>query len=102
MHLPWKASPSATKQSNYGIYKASIARGEGVAFETVRITADTRELALEVAIKAAAADEVFTALIDLISMEIKGHTLMSRLQFSNEGRSLAEKITAAISKHKGV
>lgn len=49
----------------------------------------------------AASFELFEALIDLVSLEIKGHTLMSRLEFSSEGRALAEKITRAIAKATG-
>lgn len=45
----WKASHSAQKQSNYGKYKAGVHRGEGMGFQSVTITADTPEIALEIA-----------------------------------------------------
>lgn len=57
-HRPWIAGHAAQKQSNYGKYKAGLHRGEGKAFESVTITADTPELALEMARRAACYDEL--------------------------------------------
>lgn len=59
---PWKISYRAQKQSNYGKYKAGLFRGEGKELEVVNITADTGELALEIARNAAAAHELLDAL----------------------------------------
>lgn len=35
-------------------------------------------------------------------LEVKGHALIDRLQFSEEGRALSAKITAAIAEAKGL
>jgi hypothetical protein len=49
----------------------------------------------------AAAPELLDALESLSHLEIKGHALIDRLQFSDEGRALSDKITRAIAKAKG-
>lgn len=48
-----------------------------------------------------AAPDLLEALIELSSLEVKGHSLLDRLQFSTEGRTLSDKITKAIAKAKG-
>lgn len=56
---PWiayKASPM--KQSNYGRYRTIVYRGEGPDKQSVIITADTPEIAKEIALNAAAAPEL--------------------------------------------
>ncbi len=42
--------------------------------------------------------QLLDALESLASLEVKGHAIIDRLQFSSSGRALAEKITAAIAK----
>lgn len=45
-----------------------------------------------------AAPELLDALISLASIDVKGHSLISRLQFSKSGRAVAAKIEAALDK----
>jgi len=47
-----------------------------------------------------AAPELLAALEALLSMDVKGHSLLDRLQFSTDGRALSEKCLAAIAKAK--
>ena len=61
-HTPWKVTARVQKQSNYGIYKAALHRGEGRAAEFATITAPTPELALEMAHSVANAQELLRAL----------------------------------------
>lgn len=49
----------------------------------------------------AAAPELLEALEALSSLQVRGHALIDRLQFSDEGRELSKKICAAIAKAKG-
>lgn len=56
---------------------------------------------LETANLVAAAPELLEALVDLSQLEVKGHSILDRLQFSETGRALAAKVTAAIMKAKG-
>lgn len=49
----------------------------------------------------AAAPELLAALKALSSLEVRGHALIDRLQFSDEGRALASQITKAIAKATG-
>lgn len=49
----------------------------------------------------AAAPELLEALFELATLEVKGHSLIDRLQFSTEGRELRNKITNAILKATG-
>jgi hypothetical protein len=44
--------------------------------------------------------ELLAALEALSGLQVKGHALIDRLQFSNEGRDLSVKITAAIARAK--
>jgi hypothetical protein len=44
---------------------------------------------------------LYHALKEFSALEVKGHALIDRLQFSEEGRALAQKITAAINKTEG-
>lgn len=67
-YTPWIVSATAQKQSNYGCYKAGLHRGEGKTFESVRITADNPELALEIARNAAAAPELLGVCEMLLGM----------------------------------
>jgi hypothetical protein len=48
-----------------------------------------------------AAPDLLDALESLAHLEVKGHSLIDRLQFSDEGRALSDKITRAIAKAKG-
>ena len=41
-------------------------------------------------------DKLHAALTALSTLEVKGHALMDRLQFSDEGRALAEQINEAL------
>ena len=49
----------------------------------------------------AAAPELLEALKALSGLEVKGHALIDRLQFSETGRALAGKIAEAIAKAEG-
>ena len=49
----------------------------------------------------AAAPELLEALKALSGLEVKGHALIDRLQFSETGRTLAKKIVEAIAKAEG-
>jgi hypothetical protein len=49
-----------------------------------------------------AAPKLLEALEALSSLQVKGHALIDRLQFSEEGRALAVKIAAAIAEAKGL
>ncbi len=46
----------------------------------------------------AAAPDLLEALEALAGLEVKGHALLDRLQFSESGRALSAQITAAIAK----
>jgi hypothetical protein len=48
-----------------------------------------------------ASRELLEALQSLAALEVKGHALISRLQFSDTGRALAAKVDAAIAKATG-
>jgi hypothetical protein len=48
-----------------------------------------------------AAPDLLDALESLAHLQVKGHALIDRLQFSDEGRALSDKITRAIAKAKG-
>ncbi len=49
----------------------------------------------------AAAPELLETLKEFSALEVRGHALIDRLQFSEEGRALAQKITAALSRAEG-
>jgi hypothetical protein len=49
----------------------------------------------------AAAPELLESLQAVLAMDVKGHSLLDRLQFSTEGRALSEKCMGAIAKAKG-
>lgn len=49
----------------------------------------------------AAAPELLEALEAVMSMDVKGHALRERLEFSTSGRELLGKVKAAITKAKG-
>ena len=49
----------------------------------------------------AAAPELLEALELLINMEVKGHALIDRMQFSDKGRAISDKVRAAIAKARG-
>jgi hypothetical protein len=49
----------------------------------------------------AAAPDLLEVLKEFAALEVKGHALIDRLQFSDVGRELASKITAAITKAEG-
>jgi len=48
-----------------------------------------------------AAPDLLEALQSLLNMEVKGHTLLDRLQFSTAGRDIAYTVNAAIAKATG-
>lgn len=49
----------------------------------------------------ASAPDLYDALVALSNLQIKGHSLIHRLQFSDEGRELSEKINSAIRRARG-
>lgn len=48
-HSQWKMNDAPTKQSNFGGYRQVVWRGEGMKYETVRITGDNPDVVQEVA-----------------------------------------------------
>lgn len=48
-----------------------------------------------------AAPDLLEALEELANLEVKGHSIIDRLQFTNAGRALSDKILNAIIKAKG-
>lgn len=85
---PWKAPAS-----QFGYVTAIDNYGNPVTVCTTRTEADARLIA--------AAPDLLEALESLAHLEVKGHALIDRLQFSDEGRALSDKITRAIAKAKG-
>jgi hypothetical protein len=67
--------------------------GNPVTVCTTRTEADARLIS--------AAPDLLDALESLAHLQVKGHALIDRLQFSDEGRALSDKITRAIAKAKG-
>lgn len=49
----------------------------------------------------AAAPDLLAALELIINMQVKGHALIDRLQFSDDGRAISEKVLSAIHKATG-
>jgi hypothetical protein len=60
--------------------------------------ADQRETALANAQLISAAPELLEALRALMALDVKGHALADRLQFSDAGRALLAQCRAAIAK----
>jgi hypothetical protein len=85
---PWHAPAS-----QFGYVTAIDNYGNPITVCTTRTEADARLIA--------AAPDLLDALESLVHLEVKGHALIDRLQFSDEGRALSEKIVRAIAKAKG-
>ena len=85
---PWKAPAS-----QFGYVTAIDNYGNPVTVCTTRTQADARLIS--------AAPDLLDALESLAHLQVKGHALIDRLQFSDEGRALSDKITRAIAKAKG-
>ena len=85
---PWHASAS-----QFGYVTAIDNYGNPVTVCTTRTEADARLIS--------AAPDLLDALESLAHLQVKGHALIHRLQFSDEGRALSDKITRAIAKAKG-
>lgn len=49
----------------------------------------------------AAAPDLFNALVALSNLQVKGHALIDRLQFSAEGRAVLEKVNNALQSARG-
>ena len=85
---PWHAPAS-----QFGYVTAIDNYGNPITVCTTRTQADARLIA--------AAPALLDALESLAHLQVKGHALIDRLQFSDEGRALSDKITRAIAKAKG-
>ena len=85
---PWKAPAS-----QFGYVTAIDNYGNPVTVCSARSEADARLIS--------AAPDLLDALESLAHLQVKGHALIDRLQFSDEGRALSDKITRAIAKAKG-
>ena len=85
---PWHAPAS-----QFGYVMAIDNYGNPVTVCTTRTEADARLIS--------AAPDLLDALESLAHLQVKGHALIDRLQFSDEGRALSDKITRAIAKAKG-
>ena len=85
---PWYAPAS-----QFGYVTAIDNYGNPVTVCTTRTEADARLIS--------AAPDLLDALESLAHLQVKGHALIDRLQFSDEGRALSDKITHAIAKAKG-
>lgn len=92
---PWFHALQAGAETQHFIYgphgKPRIA--EVLGNSTEQITANARLIA--------AAPELLAALQAVLAMDVKGHSLLDRLQFSPEGRALSEQCLGAIAKAKG-
>jgi hypothetical protein len=50
----------------------------------------------------AAAPDLLAALETLIRMQVKGHDLIDRMQFSDEGRAISAQVLCAIARARGL
>lgn len=88
---PWEIGKHATPEHSpqFGIYAGAAAR-DHVIVKGEHAEADARLIA--------AAPELLEALQSLLQMDVKGHQLQDRLQFSPAGRAILEPARAAIAK----
>ena len=91
---PWEANGTtvvASKESFRALFDC----------KPLRMTLSADECAANAHLIAAAPD-LLEALEALSGLRVKGHALIDRLQFSEEGRALSAKINAAIAKAKAM
>ena len=90
-----------TKHTPGPWYKASTGNHQGLVISeatgaNVAVTYDEKDADL-----VSASLDLLEALVTVMEMDVKGHQLQDRLQFSTAGREILSKVNAAIAKAKG-